>query len=147
MFILDEKNWLEAFQALLAIDSTTGCCREIEDYLAREIENMGFPVLRPHKGGVIADLGGEGDTLCVTAHVDDIGLMVRRINSDGTLNAVSYTHLDVYKRQAICGASRPGSVPCWVRCCLPSSLSGRAAAPEPPPRSSCWNAMNNLPGV
>ena len=54
---------------------------------------MGFPVLRPHKGGVIADLGGEGDTLCVTAHVDDIGLMVRRINSDGTLN-VSYNCLD-----------------------------------------------------
>lgn len=86
MFELDKITWLETFQALLAIDSTTGCCRNIEDYLAGKIEDMGFEVIRPHKGGVIADLGGEGDTLCVTAHVDDIGLMVRRINSDGTLN-------------------------------------------------------------
>lgn len=86
MFKLNEKDWLETFQALLAIDSTTGCCRNIEDYLAGKIEDMGFEVIRPHKGGVIADLGGEGDTLCVTAHVDDIGLMVRRINADGTLN-------------------------------------------------------------
>lgn len=86
MFTLDEQVFLERFQALLAIDSTTGHCRAIEDYLAREIEKLGFGVIRPHKGGVIADLGGEGDTLCLTAHVDDIGLMVRRINADGTLN-------------------------------------------------------------
>ena len=39
-----------------------------------------------HKGGVIADLGGEGNDLVITAHLDDIGLMVRRINADGTLN-------------------------------------------------------------
>lgn len=86
MYRLDETLWQKWFEALLAIDSTTGCCGEIEEYLEREIRAMGFSVLRPHKGGIIADLGGEGDTLCLTAHVDDIGLMVRRINPDGTLN-------------------------------------------------------------
>ena len=83
---LDETYCLEQFQALLNIDSTTGQFREIQEYLAREIGRLGFPVILPHKGGVIADLGGEGNTLAVTAHVDDIGLMVRRINPDGTLN-------------------------------------------------------------
>lgn len=98
MFELNETTWLETFQALLAIDSTTGCCRDIEDYLARTIEGLGFRVIRPHKGGVIADLGGEGDTLCVTAHVDDIGLMVRRINADGTLNVCPWEGSTAFTR-------------------------------------------------
>ena len=38
---------------------------------------------------MIADLGGEGNALVVTAHLDDIGLMVRKINADGTLNLCS----------------------------------------------------------
>ncbi|MBQ6021830.1 MAG: hypothetical protein IJL25_02745 [Clostridia bacterium] len=33
---------------------------------------------------MIADAGGEGDALAVTAHLDDIGLMVRHVNADGT---------------------------------------------------------------
>ncbi len=86
MHQLDETLWQAWFEKLLSIDSTTGCCREMEDFLAREIGAMGYPVIRPRKGGVIVDLGGEGDTLCVAAHVDDIGLMVRRINPDGALN-------------------------------------------------------------
>ena len=47
------------------------------------MENAPFPYYLTHKGGVIADLGGEGNTLCVTAHLDDIGLMVRHVNADG----------------------------------------------------------------
>ena len=50
------------------------------------LDELGFSYHRLHKGGVIADLGGEGDALAVTAHVDDIGLMVRHLNADGTLN-------------------------------------------------------------
>lgn len=71
---------------MLAIDSTTGMFRQIQEYLVEEVSRLGFPVTVSHKGGVIADLGGEGNTLVVAAHVDDIGLMVRHINADGTLN-------------------------------------------------------------
>lgn len=85
MLILDEQYCLEQFGNLLAIDSTTGLFREVQNYLAEEIGRLGFPVTVSHKGGIIADLGGEGNPLVVTAHVDDIGLMVRRINPDGTL--------------------------------------------------------------
>lgn len=89
MYALDETYCLEQFQKLLAIDSTTGQFREIQNYILSEIEAMGFPVTVSHKGGVIADLGGEGNTLALSAHLDDIGLMVRRINPDGTLNVCS----------------------------------------------------------
>ena len=82
----DEIYWQDTFRNLLAIDSTTGQYQAVEDWTAREIRRLGFEPVLTHKGGVLADLGGEGDPLVITAHLDDIGLMVRHINSDGTLN-------------------------------------------------------------
>jgi len=77
---------LSYFKKLLSIDSTTGQYTEIQNYIISESERLGYTVYETHKGGVIIDLGGEGNTLVVNAHLDDIGLMVRKINSDGTLN-------------------------------------------------------------
>ena len=86
MTMFDEKYCLDTFQALLGIDSTTGQYREIQDWTAAEVRRLGFEPQLTRKGGVIADLGGEGEPLVITAHLDDIGLMVRHINRDGTLN-------------------------------------------------------------
>ena len=85
----DENYTLKTFQDLLAIDSTTGQFREIQNWIVSETERLGYKPQVTHKGGVIADLGGEGDALVITAHLDDIGLMVRKINPDGTLNLCS----------------------------------------------------------
>lgn len=86
MYRFDEQYCLSAFEQLVGIDSTTGQYEEIQQQLCRTLDEMGFAYTVTHKGGVIADLGGEGDPLVVTAHLDDIGLMVRHINADGTLN-------------------------------------------------------------
>ena len=86
MFEMDEKYCLEVFKRLLAVDSTTGRYEEVEKVLTDILDELGFSYAKTHKGGVIADMGGEGDALVVTAHLDDIGLMVRHINGDGTLN-------------------------------------------------------------
>ena len=82
----DEKYCIEIFEKLLAVDSTTGFYEESQRQLCRLLEELGYPYETVRKGGVIADLGGEGDALCITAHLDDIGLMVRHLNADGTLN-------------------------------------------------------------
>ena len=82
----DEKYCIKSFERLLGVDSTTGCCTEIEDLVCSILDDLGFKYTRPHKGGVIAELGGKGNPLAITAHLDDIGLMVRHINADGTLN-------------------------------------------------------------
>lgn len=82
----DEKYCLDLFSELLSVDSTTGDHEPIQELICSILERMGFSYKVTHKGGVIAELGGEGDPLVVTAHLDDIGLMVRHINSDGTLN-------------------------------------------------------------
>ncbi|MBQ6195832.1 MAG: M42 family metallopeptidase [Lachnospiraceae bacterium] len=77
---------LEMFQRLLSKDSTTGQYEEIQLLLCSILDELGYPYTVTRKGGVIADLGGEGEALVVTAHLDDIGLMVRHINADGSLN-------------------------------------------------------------
>jgi len=82
----DEQYTIDTFQKLLAIDSTTGQFREIQNWVISESERLGFPYTVTHKGGVLADLGGEGNALAIAAHLDDIGLMVRHVNADGTLN-------------------------------------------------------------
>ncbi len=82
----DEKYCVEIFEKLLAEDSTTGYYEESQAQLCRILDELGYPYRLIRKGGVIADLGGEGEALAVTAHLDDIGLMVRRVNADGTLN-------------------------------------------------------------
>ena len=82
----DESYCLEVFRRLLGADSTTGQYEEVQALCCRMLEELGIPYRATHKGGVIADLGGEGDPLAVSAHLDDIGLMVRHVNADGTLN-------------------------------------------------------------
>lgn len=89
MYEFDEKYCIEQFKKLLNIDSTTSQFREIQNYVIEECKRLGFSYYETHKGGVIADLGGEGNDLVITAHLDDIGLMVRSINADGTLNLCS----------------------------------------------------------
>jgi len=85
----NEKYLLQQFENLIKIDSTTSFYRGISDYLIKELINLGFSPIDTNKGGIIVDLGGVGNPLVITAHVDDIGLMVRKINADGTLNVCS----------------------------------------------------------
>lgn len=82
----DEKYCLDMFKQLVDIDSTTGQFEKIQEKICEISRDIGYDYTVTHKGGVIVDLGGEGDPLLVSAHLDDIGLMVRHINSDGTLN-------------------------------------------------------------
>ena len=82
----DQEYCLDIFKQLVAIDSTTGQYEEIQAALCRILDELGYSYALTHKGGVIADLGGEGSPIAVTAHLDDIGLMVRHVNADGTLN-------------------------------------------------------------
>ena len=82
----DGRYCIGMFEKLVNTDSTTGYYGKIQKVLCSVLDELGFPYQVTRKGGVIADLGGEGNALAVTVHLDDIGLMVRHINTDGTLN-------------------------------------------------------------
>ena len=84
-FGFDKNYTLEVLKELIDIDSTTSKCDNIEAFVAEKLRSFGYKPTLTHKGGIILDLGSDGNPLVVTAHMDDIGLMVRHINNDGTL--------------------------------------------------------------
>lgn len=86
MYKFDEKYCVEVFKRLLEVDSTTGQCEKIQKLICETLDEEGFSYQTLRKGGVIAQFGGNKEPIAVTAHLDDIGLMVRHINADGTLN-------------------------------------------------------------
>ena len=86
MFKFDEKYCVETFKRLLEVDSTTGQYEKIQKLICQILDEEGFSYTTLRKGGVIAEFGGKKESIAVTAHLDDIGLMVRHINNDGTLN-------------------------------------------------------------
>ena len=94
---------LETFKRLISVDSTTGQYEEIQNLTCQILDELGYPYQILHKGGVIAEIspaepasaqkdsgkaesGADCGAIAVTAHLDDIGLMVRHVNADGTLN-------------------------------------------------------------
>lgn len=76
---------VEQIEKLISIDSPTGYHYNVVAYLQKELENMGFEVRTLRKGGVIANLGGEGNPLMMMAHVDTLGAFVHYIKGDGRL--------------------------------------------------------------
>ena len=82
----DQAYCLSCFEQLLAVDSVLGQYEQAQALLCRMLDELGVPWRATRKGGVIAELGGEGEALAVTAHLDTLGLMVRHVNADGTLN-------------------------------------------------------------
>ncbi len=124
MQAFDEKYCLEVFRELLNVDSTTGQYEEIQERICEMLDELGYSYEVTHKGGVIVDLGGEGDPLLVTAHVDDIGLMVRHVNADGTLNVcpVGGLHPFYAVMENVRVYSRDGSVHTGTVCRTPNSI-------------------------
>lgn len=84
------ENALTYMKTLLAIPSPTGYTRDATDYLLSELERLGFSPERTRKGCVYCELGGEGNGLLLSAHVDTLGLMVRSVKSNGRIR---YTHV------------------------------------------------------
>lgn len=76
---------LRQLKAVMEIDSPSGYIPEIEDYLVRELEDMGYAPVRLRKGGVQAFLGGQGNDALVAAHADTLGAVVRFVKPDGRL--------------------------------------------------------------
>lgn len=79
------KYMMEQLQALLAIDSPSGFTDQVTDYLLKEYTRLGYTPVKTKKGGVLVELGGEGNAILTMAHVDTLGGMVAEIKSNGRL--------------------------------------------------------------
>lgn len=73
---------------LLSINSPTGYTSNAVSFLRETIEDIGYETVTTPKGNLIVQVDGENAevTRGLSAHVDTLGLMVRSINSDGTLS-------------------------------------------------------------
>ena len=76
---------MEQLKKLMAIDSPSGFTKKVTDYLLEEYARLGYSAKRTVKGGVIAEIGGEGDPILTMAHVDTLGAVVAEIKSNGRL--------------------------------------------------------------
>lgn len=76
---------LDQLQKLLSIDSPSGFTEKVTDYLTEEYTRLGYAPHKTKKGGVIVEVGGEGNPVLTMAHVDTLGAMVAEIKSNGTL--------------------------------------------------------------
>lgn len=72
-------------EQLLAIDSPTGYTAEAAEFLKKSFAELGFSSSLTAKGGVMVDLGGEGEGLLIEAHTDTLGGMVAEIKANGRL--------------------------------------------------------------
>ena len=50
---------IEQAEKLLSIDSPSGYCRQVTDYLLEELDRLGIQAKRTVKGGVVASFGGK----------------------------------------------------------------------------------------
>ena len=76
---------MEQLKNLISIDSPTGYTNEVQDYLCEELTRLGYTPNRLHKGGVTAELGGEGNGVMLFAHCDTLGAVVSAIKPNGRL--------------------------------------------------------------
>ncbi len=72
--------------AMCRIPGPIGYTGEIRTYVEDKLHAMGYETSRIHRGGFLCDLGGEGDPLVVSAHLDSIGAMVSHILPNGHLH-------------------------------------------------------------
>lgn len=81
------KNFALNFaKEILAIDSPTGYCKNVIDYVQTQAQDLGYKTSCDEKGNLHIHVEGKSDkTIGLCAHVDTLGLMVRSIKSDATL--------------------------------------------------------------
>ena len=84
----DINYFKETAHKIFNIDSPSGYSENINKDLIELLNELGYTATLTNKGNVALKVAGESSkkTVATSAHVDTLGLMVRSINGDGTLN-------------------------------------------------------------
>lgn len=92
---MDYTNYIvEQFQALAAIPSPSGMTRDAAEYTKAAFEALGYKACLTRKGGVLVELGGVGEPVVLSAHLDTLGAMVAEIKGNGALRLSRIGGLD-----------------------------------------------------
>ena len=91
---------IDTMMKLLAVDSPTGMTDAAVDTAAEMIREIGYDPVRTEKGGLVVDLGGSGDAIMLSAHLDTLGAMVAEIKPNGRLRVLPLGGLRVENTEA-----------------------------------------------
>lgn len=80
---------LNQLKHLLAIPSPTGYTSNAAAYIEDELRKLGYEPSVTNKGGIVVCIGGEGNPLMLSSHVDTLGGMVAEIKGNGRLRMVN----------------------------------------------------------
>lgn len=72
-------------EKIIAIDSPTGFTKKAADYTVDRLRAFGYSAEKTNKGCVLCCLGGEGDPVVFSAHLDTLGGMVAEVKGNGRL--------------------------------------------------------------
>lgn len=88
MHTFNKKLYQELAQQVFNIHSPSGFTHEAIDTIASILSQWGYHPRIQSKGNLLIELDGQDNskTVATSAHMDTLGLMVRSINSNGTLN-------------------------------------------------------------
>ena len=84
----DINYFKETAEKIFNVDSPSGYSHNVNKLLIELLSELGYEGNLTNKGNVYIKVLGESNakTVATSAHVDTLGLMVRSINGDGTLN-------------------------------------------------------------
>lgn len=84
---IDKEYLLQTLQECVEVESPVGYYPEIHEWLAERLGELGYEVLVDNNATAYVRVPGKSDekTVCLGAHLDTIGLVVRGFNDDGTL--------------------------------------------------------------
>ena len=84
---MNQQRFKKFAYQLYGIDSPSGYTKKAIAFLEEEAKALGFETSRNQKGNLHIFISGKdhGYKVGISAHTDTLGLMVRSVNSDGTL--------------------------------------------------------------
>lgn len=83
---IDKQYFIDLAKDLLTTPSPSGYCHNIIKKIQDYAKKLDLPFVKTEKGNLVITFKGKAEEVIgLSAHVDTLGLMVRSINSDGTL--------------------------------------------------------------
>ena len=84
---IDMPYLIDVMRRLIETPSPVGYYEKIKPLIEQYAEELGYKVTYDHRDTAYITVEGEdtSKTVCISAHADTLGLMIRGVNSDGTL--------------------------------------------------------------
>jgi len=82
-----QEEIIALFSELLSIPSPSGKEEKMIEIIIQKIKSIGYEPQIDYSGNIFVEIAGENNDVscCLASHMDEIGLMVTKINEDGSL--------------------------------------------------------------